>query len=255
MFKNAIVRTPGPNLSAGITSANLGTPVYDAALEQHAAYIAALEACGLTVHVLEPEPEHPDACFIEDPAVLAERVAVITRLGTPSRQGEERSAASALRAFYPDDHIHSITAPGTLEGGDVMRVGDHFYIGLSSRTNESGARQLIDLLEGYGYTGSAVKLKDMLHLKTGVASLGGSLLLAAGEFRSHPAFASFEIIPIEEEDAYSANCVNLNGTVLLPAGYPSTRSKIEAAGLPVLEVEVSEFRKLDGGLSCLSLRF
>ena len=136
-----------------------------------------------------------------------------------------------------------------------MRVADHFYVGLSARTNEEGARQFISFLNKRGYTGSMVKLSKMLHLKTGLAYLENNVLLTAGEFITHPDFAQFKTIPIDLEDAYSANCIYVNGTVIIPAGYPATKAKIEAAGLPVREVEVPEFRKIDGGLSCLSLRF
>jgi len=255
MFKHAIVRTPSPNISEGITSASLGKPVYEAALTQHAGYIAALESCGVTVHVLKAEPGYPDACFVEDTAVLAERVAIVTNPGAPTRKGEEETVEAALRDFYPGDHIEHIAAPGTLEGGDVMRVGDHFYVGLSARTNEEGARQFFHFLGKHGYTGSTVTLHEMLHLKTGLAYLEDNLLLTAGEFISHPELVNFRTILIEMKDAYSANCIYVNGTVLIPAGYPVTKAKIEALGLPTREVEVSEFRKIDGGLSCLSLRF
>jgi dimethylargininase len=255
MFKHAIVRTPSPNISEGITTANLGQPVYAEALKQHAGYIAALEACGVTVHVLEADPAYPDACFVEDTAVLAERVAIITNLGAPTRKGEEQKVAAALRAYYPPDQIEQITPPGTLEGGDVMRVGDHFYVGLSARTNAEGVRQFIGFLSQHGYSGEGVKMSEMLHLKTGLAYLENNLLLTAGEFTRHPTFAAFKTIPIDLADAYSANCIYVNGTVLIPAGYPATQAKIEAAGLPTRAVEVSEFRKIDGGLSCLSLRF
>ena len=255
MFTRAIVRTPAPSLTEGLTSAQLGKPDYALALQQHAAYIAALQACGLAVTVLEPDPAYPDSCFVEDTAVLAERLAVITRPGAPSRQGEQQRVAQALRAFYRPEQIETLLPPGTLEGGDVMRVEDHFYIGLSARTNAEGARQLIAILEQHGYTGSTVQMQEMLHLKTGLAYLEHNRLLAAGEFIQHPLFALFRRIPIDPAEAYAANCIYINGTVLVPAGYPRTLAQIEAAGLPVLAVDTSEFRKLDGGLSCLSLRF
>ena len=255
MFTHAIVRTPGPNITEGITSASLGKPDYALALQQHAAYVAALQACGLEVTVLEAAPAFPDAGFVEDTAVLARRVAVITRPGAPSRQGEEISVAEALRAFYHPDQMHCIAAPGTLEGGDVMRVEDHFYVGLSSRTNAEGARQLIAFLDRHGYSGSTVAMQEMLHLKTGLAYLENNRLLTAGEFIRHPLFAYFNTIPIEPQEAYAANCIYVNGVVLVPTGYPGVQAKIEAAGLRTLAVDTSEFRKLDGGLSCLSLRF
>jgi dimethylargininase len=255
MFKNAIVRTPGPTLSEGIRTASTEEPEYQAALVQHAAYIEALQSCGVEVTVMEADPEYPDSCFVEDTAVLAGRVAVITHPGAPARQGEEKKVEEVIRRFYPAERIEHITPPGTLEGGDVLRVKDHFYVGLSARTNEAGARQLIRHLEQYGYSGSTVQLKEMLHLKTGLAYLENNLLLTAGEFIRHPEFSSFTRIEIAAQDAYAANCIWVNGTVLIPAGYPATKTKIQAAGLVVMEVDATEFKKLDGGLSCLSLRF
>ncbi len=255
MFKNVIVRTPCPAVTEGITSANLGKPVYAAALKQHAAYIAALKSCGVMVTVMEADPAYPDSCFVEDAAVLAERVAIITNPGAPSRKGEEQKVETLLRQFYQADQIAHITAPGTLEGGDVMRVGDHFYVGISARTNAAGASQFLDILAKHGYSGETVAMREMLHLKTGLAYLEDGILLTAGEFVTHPVFAGFKRIEIDLADAYSANCIWVNGTVLVPAGYPATKAKIEAAGLKTLEVDTSEFRKLDGGLSCLSLRF
>ena len=255
MFKNAIVQTPCPTITEGITTANLGKPDYAAALEQHAAYIEALKACGVAVTILEADPAYPDSCFVEDTTVLAERVVVITNPGALTRKGEEKKVEAALRQFYTPEQIKHISAPGTLEGGDVMRVGDHFYVGLSARTNAEGARQFFEHLNAYGYTGSVVQMSEMLHLKTGLAYLENNLLLTAGEFVGHPVFNSFNKIEIDLADAYSANCIYVNGTVLIPAGYPATRAKIEAAGLKTLAVDTSEFRKIDGGLSCLSLRF
>ena len=255
MFKHAIVRIPSPNISEGLATVDLGKPVYAEALKQHAGYIAALEACGVDVSVLEADLVYPDACFVEDTAILAERLAVITNPGAPSRKGEQHAVEHALRDYYHGEQIVHVTAPGTLEGGDVMRIGDHFFIGLSARTNEDGASQLIYLLKKHGYTGSMVTLYDMLHPKSGVAHLKDNLLLAAGEFIGHSAFAQYTTIPISMEDAYAANCINVNGTILIPAGYPAVKEKIEENGLSTFEVEVSEFRKIDGGLSCLSLRF
>ncbi len=253
MFKNAIVRRPGRSLAKGITSANLGKPDYEQALQQHNKYIEALKSCGVQVTVLEAEEQYPDAVFVEDTAVLTERCAVVTNLGASSRQGEEVSIKKTLKKFYTD--IKSIAPPGTLEGGDVMQVEDHFYVGLSARTNEEGARQLAEILKEYGYTASFIKMKKFLHLKTGLAYLKNNHLLVAGEFINRPEFETFNRIFIDESESYAANCIWMNDVVLVPMGYPRTKAGIEAAGYRVLEVDVSEFRKLDGGLSCLSLRF
>ncbi len=254
MFTHAIVRTPSATLSHGVTSSNLGKPDYALALKQHVAYIEALRACQVQVHVLEADEAYPDACFVEDTAVLAENIAVITRPGALTRRGEEQRLADALRAFYPPDQTAYIISPGTLEGGDVMRVGDRFYVGLSERTNREGLDQFAAHLKARGYTVQAIPLQNVLHLKTGLAYLEDNLLLAAGEFIDHPAFAAFEKIRIPFAEAYAANCIWVNGVVLVPAGYPKTLAAIQSAGRPTLEVDTSEFRKLDGGLSCLSLR-
>ena len=147
------------------------------------------------------------------------------------------------------------SAPGTMEGGDVMMVGNHFYIGLSARTNEEGCRQFLAALEKHGHTGSVVPLEKVLHLKTGLAYLEDNNLLVAGEFCDKEEFARFNKIEISPGESYSANCIWVNGTVLVPAGYPAAKAAIEKAGYPVIEVDTSEFRKIDGGLSCLSLRF
>ena len=253
MFKNAIVRRPGRSLVEGITSANLGKPDYEKAFRQHNEYIKALVSCGVQIIVLEAEEQYPDAVFVEDTAVLTERCAVVTNPGAPSRQGEEISIRKTLKKFYTD--IESITPPGTLEGGDIMEVDDHFYVGLSARTNEEGARQLAEIFKKYGYTVSFIKMEKFLHLKTGLAYLENNHLLVAGEFIDRPEFETFNRIMIDESEGYAANCIWVNDVVLVPMGYPGTKAVIEAAGYKVLEVDVSEFRKLDGGLSCLSLRF
>ena len=169
MFRHAIVRKPCRNLGLGLTTANLGKPDYDKAMDQHAAYIDVLRSCGLEVIILEPDERYPDSTFIEDTAVVTEKMAIVTNPGAPSRKGEEVSVAAALRSFFPA--LESIKPPGMLEGGDVMRVGDHFFIGISQRTNPQGADQLVQILSKFGYTATLVSLKDVLHLKTGLAYL------------------------------------------------------------------------------------
>ncbi|MBN2415660.1 N(G),N(G)-dimethylarginine dimethylaminohydrolase [bacterium] len=253
IFRNAITRKPGSEMIAGITTANLGAPDYTNALRQHEAYVASLEQCGVAVTVMEHDPRFPDGMFVEDTAVLSGEMAVITNPGAGPRKGEEAAVRTVLETFFTS--IDTITAPGTLEGGDVMQVEDHFYIGLSERTNRKGAEQFITILEKHGYTGSTVTMTEMLHLKTGVAWLGGGVLLAAGEFVSHPDFAQYVKIEIPVNEMYAANCIRVNDYVIVPAGFPETAEHIRAAGFSVISVDVSEFRKLDGGLSCLSLRF
>ncbi len=253
MFTKAITRTPGKSMIHGISNANLGQPIYELALEQHQTYIAALAQCGMEVTVLEADEAYPDATFVEDAALLTPHCAIITNPGAPSRRGEIGRVAEAVSQFY--DKVERIKAPGTVEGGDIMMVGSHFYIGLSERTNQAGADQVIAILNQHGLTGSVVPLEKVLHLKTGVVYLENNNLLAHGEFLETPDFQQYNILQVDEAESYAANCIWVNGTVIVPAGYPHTKQTIESAGYPTISVDVSEFRKLDGGLSCLSLRF
>ena len=256
IFRNVIVRRPCKALTEGITSGLYpGVPDYELALSQHDAYIKALKECGVEVTVLPADEDYPDSCFVEDPAVLTERCAVITNPGAPSRKGETASIEEAVRKFYPEDRIEHITDPGTLEGGDVMMCGSHFFVGRSARTNEEGIRQFKAILEKYGFTCSEVSLDEVLHLKTGVNYLENNNLLVSGEFIEKPDFKDFRKYIIPEEEAYAANCIWVNDTVIVPEGYPAVLDAVRAMGYKTITVDTSEFRKLDGGLSCLSLRF
>lgn len=231
----------------------MGIPDYNKALRQHQNYIAALKICGLKVYVLEADENFPDSIFVEDVALLTPQCAIITNPGAPSRKGEIAGMEIVLKKFY--SHIEKIQAPGTVEAGDIMMVGYHFYIGLSARTNANGAQQMIEILEKNGMSGSVVSLEKVLHLKTGLAYLENNNLVACGEFLSKPEFQKFNIIEIDEAESYAANCIWVNGKVIIPNGFPNAKKKIESAGYETAEVDVSEFQKLDGGLSFLSLRF
>ena len=253
MFTRAIVRTPGKSMQQGLTSANLGLPHYEKALVQHAEYVKALKQCGVNVLVLVADEQYPDAAFIEDVALLMQECAIITNPGAQSRQGEITGIKHVLSDNYAN--IEEVHSPGTVEAGDIMMVGSHFYIGLSERTNPNGAQQIIAILEKYGLSGSVIRLEHVLHLKTGVAYLEHNNLVACGEFVSKSEFQKFNILEIDADESYAANCIWVNDRVLIPKGYPKARKTIESAGYEIIELDVSEFRKLDGGLSCLSLRF
>jgi dimethylargininase len=237
----------------GLSSAGLGKPDYNNALEQHRDYVEALKECGLQVILLGADENFPDSTFVEDVALMTPRCAIITNPGASTRNRETLSIQKPIREFY--EHVETIESPGTLEAGDIMMVGDHYFIGLSERTNLAGARQMIAILERYGMQGSVVEMSEVLHLKTGLGYLEDNNLLACGEFLEKPEFQHFNILQVAPEEAYAANSVWINGTVLTPKGFPKTKSLIESAGYETREVDVSEFQKLDGGLSCLSLRF
>lgn len=253
MFKNAIVRTPSKSMINGLTTAGLGQPDYAKALIQHKNYISALKECGVEVTILEADKNFPDSTFVEDVALLTPKCAIITNPGASSRRGEITGMKKVLRKFYSD--IEEIQAPGTVEAGDIMMVGSHFYIGLSARTNKDGAGQIISILEKYGMSGSVVTLEKVLHLKTGLAYLENNNLVACGEFVSKEEFKKYNIIEINANESYAANCIWVNNRVLIPKGFPKAKTTIEKFGYQTIEVDVSEFQKLDGGLSCLSLRF
>lgn len=237
----------------GLTTAESGKPDFVKALEQHNRYTDVLRECGLQLTVLEADSEYPDSCFVEDVALCTSKCAIITNPGASSRNGEKYAIKPVLQKFYTA--IEEIMNPGTLDAGDVMMVDNHFYIGISQRTNHDGAEQVISILQKYGMTGSKVPLKEMLHLKTGLSYLEQNTLLISGEFIHNPEFGKFSRINVGLNEQYAANSLWINGNVLVPKGFNETKHKIEKAGYQTIEVDVSEFRKLDGGLSCLSLRF
>lgn len=255
-FTRAIVRQPGDNFAEGLTMAALGMPDLELALEQHAAYCDALAHCGLEVTLLPPDPQHPDAPFVEDTAVLVAGHAMLTRPGASSRQGEVPSMCAALRPWFPEPAM--ISAPGTLDAGDVCEAERHVFIGISKRTNPEGARQLADWLTGLGYGTTCIDIRgrpDLLHLKTGMSYLGDNRMVLIDALVGLEAFRSYEVVRVSPAEVYAANCLRLNNTVLLPTGYPALQLALRYLGYQVLTLEMSEFQKLDGGLSCLSLRF
>jgi dimethylargininase len=256
MFTHAIVRLPGTNFAEGLTTVDLGAPQYEQVLEQHSAYCQALRDCGLSLTMLEADLRHPDSTFVEDAAVLTPHGAILTRPGAVSREGEVDSIRPAVDSFYPD--TQRIQAPGTLDGGDICEAGNHFFLGLSHRTNEAGAEQLAAHLGRQGYTSSTVDVREMttiLHLKSGISFIGENTLVVMEEMAENPAFAGFDLVRVSVEESYAANCIRVNDYVLVAKGFPKLTAELLARGFNPLILDMSEFQKMDGGLSCLSLRF
>lgn len=256
MFRNAIVCPPGSRFAEGLTTAGLGAPILKRALEQHARYCEALERCGLSLTRLDPDPRFPDGTFVEDAAVLTPGFAVLARPGAASRQGEVAGIREVLARFYRS--IRAIEAPGTVDGGDICEAEGHFFIGISERTNEAGARQLAGFLEKEGYTSSFVDIRNtggILHLKSGIACLGDRRLVLIGALAGREEFRGYDVVRVETSEEYAANCVRINDRVFLAAGFPALEKSLVRLGTRVVPLEMSEFRKMDGGLSCLSLRF
>lgn len=252
-FTQAIVRLPAPNFAQGLTTVSLGVPDFALVLEQHARYCEALEECGLSLTVLDTDPDHPDSTFVEDTAVLTPHCAVIARPGASSREGEAVAMRTVLRRFYPS--LAEITAPGTLDGGDICEADSCFFLGVSHRTNQEGARQLAAALDAPSAIIDIRAVNSILHLKSGIASIGNNTLVVTEEFAGNDLFRGYELIRVAAHENYAANCVRVNERVLVPAGYPVLTGELEARGFHPLLLEMSEFQKMDGGLSCLSLRF
>ena len=256
-FTQAIVRPPSTNFAAGIASAiGGGGPDVQVALTQHQQYCDALRDCGLQLTRLAADFRHPDSTFIEDTAVLTARAAIVTRPGAPSRLQESAATLESLRELFGT--ICEIKAPGTVDGGDVCDVDDHFVIGLSARTNIEGARQLTALLSDLGHKSRLVDIrgcKALLHLKSGLSYLGDGVCVVRADAPFLDALNRYELITVSISESYAANCIRVNDRVLVAAGYPELVATLVERGHQVTALPMSEFRKMDGGLSCLSLRF
>ena len=212
MFTRAIVRKPCEAMVNGLTEADMGLPDYALACEQHQGYIEALKECGLQITELPALEEYPDSCFVEDVALLTSKCAILTHPGAQSRRGETQHIEDAIKEFYTT--VEHIDFSGHVEAGDIMMVGEHFYIGLSDRTNTKGAAQLIALLNKYKLSGSMVEMSDLLHLKTGLSYLEDNNLLTFGEMNTHPEFDQFNRVKINIDEGYAANSVWINGTAV-----------------------------------------
>lgn len=250
-----LARPPGVTFASGQTRAGLGAPDLDLARSQHAAYVAALERAGARAVLLPPDPEHPDSTFVEDCAVIVRSDAVLTRPGHPARRGEVAAIRGALQPLTRA--IDTVEEPGTVDGGDVLEAGERFLIGLSERTNEEGARQLAAHLETRGRRADIVDIRGLpglLHLKTGIAYVGDGAAVAVDSLAHAARSIGLEPLLVDEGESYGANCILVNGRLLIPSGCPVLERRLRERGRQVEALDMSEFRKMDGGLSCLSLR-
>lgn len=253
-FNRALVRPPGSTFADGLTTAALGLPEVGKALDQHAAYCKALRQCGVEVDVLAVSDRYPDATFVEDVALIARGRALLTRPGASSRAGEVELIRAALAARF--NEVAEIAAPGTLDGGDVCDAGDRWFAGISARTNTQGAEQLARWLAADGVSLETVDIRPLravLHLKSAMACVGDGMLVATRALRGK--FRGMRVIDVDDDEAYAANCLRINDQVLVPAGYPKIARRLEELGAPIIALDMSEFAKMDGGLSCLSLRY
>jgi len=219
---------------------------------QHRAYEQLLEKLGARVISLPAEPDLPDSMFVEDPAIVLDELAIILPLGTKSRQPEAESLAKALAPFRTLAHI---TPPGAMEGGDVLRIGRTLYVGLTTRSNAEGIRQLAAILAPHHYKVVGVPVTGCLHLKSAVTHLGNNTLLANRPWFDTAPFATYNWIDVAPEEPHAANALPLGETTIFPASFPQTRDRIEDAGFHVTPIDISELQKAESGLTCSSLLF
>jgi dimethylargininase len=220
--------------------------------EQHAAYNESLRRAGAIVEVLPADPTLPDSVFVEDTAVVLDEVAVVTRPGTPLRQ---REAPAITAALSPYRKLIRIAAPATLEGGDVLRLGRDFYVGISSRTNDEGFSQFASIVGAFGYRATPIEVKGCLHLKTAVTALDAETLLVNPSWIDATALLRVRKLVVPPDEPFGANALVVNGVTHLSARWKRTRELVERSGFSVRSLDVSEFEKAEAGLTCLSLIF
>lgn len=227
------------------------TPIdLDVARAQHHGYVHALKQLGCAVLRLPPEPDLPDSVFVEDTAVILPDVALLTRPGADSRKRETESIAWVL---MPHRKLVRITAPATVDGGDVLVLGKEIYVGLSTRSNQAAVDQMNELLGPFGYHVTGVELKDCLHLKSAVSRLDDKTLLINRRWVDMENFEGFELIDIDPSEPFAANCLPVNGAVIYPTSFPKTRKLLEEKGYRVKAIPVDELAKAEGAITCCSL--
>lgn len=250
--EHILLRAPGMNFMEGV-SPGIGIPDHARALLQHHDLGDALARCGVSISSVATDPAFPDGCFIGDMAVVTDTLAVVANLPESSpRQGEQKAVASWLA---PTHFLKFITAPGYLDASDVLRIDNRFYIGLSPHTNQEGAAQLAFFLREFGYEADVLDLSASapLRLRSAAVSLHGNRVLIREEISRHYAFLSFEKIVIPAAEARAGGSLMAGGTLLMAQGCPGAAARVRSAGIPVIELNVSEFEKMNGGLSCLAL--
>jgi len=249
----AITREVSPDLrSCELTHLSRVEIDVDKAAMQHRAYQQVLASLGCHVLELEAEPDMPDAVFVEDVALVLDEVAVITRPGAASRRAEGTSVADLLKRYRP---LRVIQAPGTIDGGDVLRIGRTLYVGQSGRSNAEGIAQLEALVAEFGYAVQAVAIRGCLHLKSAVTLVADDTLLLQPAWVDSASFADFRIIEVDPGEEHAANALRIGNGVVMPACFPRTRQRLLDAGIEVTSVDVSELQKAEGAVTCCSLVF
>jgi dimethylargininase len=225
---------------------------YQVAVKQHELYCAALSKCGIYVKKLSANLSYPDSCFIEDTAIVLDELAVITSLGVASRRGESAAIRSELAQYR---ELASILPPATLEGGDVLQLGRRLLVGLSDRTNARGIEELGRIVEPWGYAVCPIRIRGSLHLKTACTALDDETLLVNRQWVDVEQLKGYKILATPEEEPWAANTLRISGRIIMPAGFPQSMELVRGVTEEVEVVEISEFRKAEAGVTCMSLIF
>ncbi|MCU4653886.1 arginine deiminase family protein [Roseibacterium sp. SDUM158016] len=252
-FTHAICRVPASSVVDGLRAEDRGAPDADAFRGEHAAYVAALEAAGVSVTVLDPMEDFPDSVFVEDPALVLDGVAIVLRPGAPSRAGE----AAALRPAL-ERHCAGVLdlGAGFVDGGDILCTDDRVMVGLSARTDREGVAALAPLVARFGYALQIVDTPpEILHFKTECGLLEPDTVLATPRLAATGCFGDMRVIETVPGEEAAANAIAVNGRIFLSAGHPATAERLRKAGFAVVELATRQAALVDGGLSCMSLRY
>ena len=256
-FTRAITRAPGPSIINGLRANDTGTPDFARMQRDHLHYIKTLQMAGLLVTELPALPDFPDAQFVEDTALCLPEMAILMRPGAPSRRGEVAEIAPYLSKHYQSKHyeLHKIKT-GYIEAGDILTTNTEILVGLSDRTDKTGIAELQSLVQHLDYTVRTVQTPaGVLHFKTDCSLLDGETILSTKRLANSGCFTGYNIIYTAKGEEAAANAIRVNDTVLMAKGFPKTSQRLRDAGYHIVEINNTECAKIDGGMSCLSLRF
>lgn len=253
-FSRAITRRPAASIIDGLRAEDTGSPSLTGMLAAHQAYVAALKSTGAQVIELDPLEAFPDAVFVEDTALCLPQGAILMRPGAPSRMGEVAHMAPVLRDCYDD--LREIKGPGHIEGGDILVTGREVLVGRSDRTDAAGVAELAEIVGEWGHSLREVFTPPgVLHFKTDCSLMDAETILSTKRLSASGCFDGYKVLDVAEGEEAAANAIRFNNLVLFPVGFPRTAEMLSNAGYEVVEIDNSDCAKLDGGMSCLSLRF
>ena len=252
-FTHAIVRQPAKSITKGLRAVDIGSPDYDQMLCDHKDYVDALKSAGVAVINLTALEKFPDGQFVEDTALCLPKAFILMRPGAPSRLGEVNEIAPKLRELFED--VYEIDNPGHIEGGDILVTGKEILVGRSARTDENGVMQLSEIVIPLGYVIREVFTPpEILHFKTDCSLLGPDEILSTKRLQASGCFDGYKVVNVADGEEAAANAIRVNDYVIMPGGFPKTKAILEGHGYKVKVINNTECAKLDGGMSCLSLR-